>query len=140
MLQIGSKIKNIFYRLRLKQEGFTLIEILIAITILVWGISYMFPILFNSTAVLHHLDARVEAERRMSIRLWELQEKVRDKEVTDTYHDSEEINNIYNMRFDMLVERLENFNKLFKIKIQASWMEKKKTVDLEKEIYLRTKV
>lgn len=119
-------------------RGFTLIEILLTLSIFTLGFSRLFLVFFESGAALRHVGNRLSAVVFMENAVWEagrgrgsgsLQEVHR-------YNKTEPIGR-QNIQISVLEQKVPGFSKLYKLEAEASWKEGKRSVSLRKEGLIR---
>ena len=124
------------YLLRNK-TGFTLLEVLLAMAVLSFGISYISPIFFESSSAVRHIQNRILVESMMDRELWDIRKFISKTTVIDE-HTARKVKGDYpEFTFDIKFGKVEGYSNLYKVDIQAFWAEGRKNVNLERVVYIR---
>ncbi len=122
-----------FYRYN---KGFTLIEVLLAVTILAFGLTYISESFFVSIAATAEVRNRIAVDSLVSNHIWEMKRFINQNNITDTY--SREIyftepfpDGVLNAE----INQMPGVNNLFLVKIRAAFKEERKNKVVEKNIF-----
>jgi prepilin-type N-terminal cleavage/methylation domain-containing protein len=110
--------------------GFTLLEVLIAVTILSVSLAQIFAIMLNSVVVIKHLDNRINARFLLAEESWNFRNPTNTKkdQISLPYEKNIGADPVYNISVSEMGN--ENYSGLKGISIRISWREGIRTVSL----------
>jgi prepilin-type N-terminal cleavage/methylation domain-containing protein len=120
------------------QAGFTLIEILLAVSILAFGLSKIFTVLLETSSSLMHIKNRQTANLILDAAVWDIKEFL--AEHPDVVSHSEQESSGENPRFELEVD-LERFSvaqDIYRLNMSISWTEGRRDIDLKRSVYIKS--
>ncbi|OQX80425.1 MAG: hypothetical protein B6D56_05115 [Candidatus Omnitrophica bacterium 4484_70.1] len=123
----------------MKRKGFTLIEVLVAFTIMILGIIPILRIFFSSICTTQYINNRLEAQLYIEREKEEMQKRINQMNINE-YEKSKVKKEKPFFYSDIHLKRLSEFNNLYKLNIAVSWKERKKKVVIRRTFYLRKRL
>ena len=123
----------------MKRKGFTLIEVLVAFTIMTLGIISILRIFFSSICTTQYINNRLEAQLYIEGEKEEMQKRINQMNINE-YEKSKVKKEKPFFYSDIHLKRLSEFNNLYKLNIAVSWKERKKKVVIRRTFYLRKRL
>jgi prepilin-type N-terminal cleavage/methylation domain-containing protein len=119
-------------------KGFTLLEILITISVFTFGFSQIFLIFFESGAAVKHVENRLAAIVMIENAAWEAVESRASLEAGGTYRRGS-METARDQEFHITAEasKVPGFQKLYKLDVTAAWNEGRKNVSMKEERFIR---
>ncbi|MFA6636331.1 MAG: prepilin-type N-terminal cleavage/methylation domain-containing protein [Candidatus Omnitrophota bacterium] len=119
-------------------KGFTLLEILITISVFTFGFSQIFSIFFESGAAVQHVENRLAAVVLMENATWEAVDFRGPLDAVGTYRRGS-METAGGQEFHITAEasKVPGFRKLHRLDVTAVWNEGKKNVSMKKESFIR---
>jgi type II secretory pathway pseudopilin PulG len=115
--------------------AFTLLEVLISLTILTAGIVFLFGFLFESMVALRHVKNRIVANFYINQQRWEIKKDIQSGRAI---FDSQQHHNYHNIPFSIFadIEKIERLDNIYNLYLTVSWPEGKtiKKIWLEETI------
>ncbi len=120
------------------RAGHTIIEVLVAITILSFGILMIFNVFFDSVSAVKHLNNRIEARFILDEAESGLKKSLRADYILKDHTERKSIGE--NPRFDLIlkIRKEDKFHSLYKMESTISWQEGNKTISLNREYFGRS--
>ncbi|MFC1593843.1 prepilin-type N-terminal cleavage/methylation domain-containing protein [Candidatus Omnitrophota bacterium] len=119
-----------------KKRSFILFEILVALAILAFGLSYIFRILFGSMSTLQHLHNRLDAQLMIENKIWEAKQLVKTKEIDEEYVDKAYEGESPQIKVLLKLNKLSGFKNLYSAEIVASWSEETRNISVNRFLYI----
>ena len=114
-----------------------MLEVLVSVSILSFGIVYIFHTFFTSASILRHLDNRVAAGFIMEEKIWNAKKMFYRSESVYNSTDHQMVGE--NPEFDVVVKlkRKSGFAGLCEIESKAYWTEGRKNVTVGRDMFVR---
>ncbi|MFC1704485.1 hypothetical protein ACFL1E_06900 [Candidatus Omnitrophota bacterium] len=114
-----------------------LLEILVALAVLSFGITFIFRILFGSMSALQHLKNRLTAQLLIDSEVWDVQNLIKQKDISEEYIDKKHIGDNPRFTINVTLRKLVEFDNLYKLEMITSWSEEQKNITIQKLLYVR---
>jgi len=118
-------------------KGFTLLEVLLTVSILVFGVSQIFLIFFESGTAVRHIGNRLTADLMMENEAWEVREFIDDETLTGDYAYGKLREGIPEFSMAVKLSKLKGFDRLFKLEMRTAWAEGRRKVALTRVRYVK---
>lgn len=124
----------------MKREGFTLFEILLAVSILSIGVIAISQCFMNSASALRYISNRTRADLIISDRVWEMKDYINRNTVSADYTNqkSEGSNPTFNTVVRM--KRSGDPSRVYALQVTVSWSEGRKNVLLSYPLCIMKKM
>ncbi len=114
-----------------------LLEILVAMAVLAFGITSIFRILFGSMAALKHLENRFQAQLKIEEKIWDIKRTLKTKDISNEFLSNVVEGHNPEIDFKLRVKKIRDFPDLYSLDITASWNEERKEVSISKQLYIK---
>lgn len=114
----------------MKREGFTLFEILLAVSILSIGIIAISQCFMTSASALHYISDRTRADSIIADKIWEMKDYVNQNSISGDYVNQkfEGSNPVFNTV--VKIKRTGDQSKVYAMEVTVSWAEGRKNIVL----------
>jgi len=120
-----------------RKRAFMLLEILVAMAVLAFGITSIFRILFGSMAALKHLENRFQAQLKIEEKIWDIKRTLKTKDISNEFLSNVVEGHNPEIDFKLRVKKIRDFPDLYSLDITASWNEERKEVSISKQLYIK---
>jgi prepilin-type N-terminal cleavage/methylation domain-containing protein len=118
-------------------KGFTLLEVLLTVSVLVFGLSQISLIFAESGTAVRHIGNRLTAALMMENEVWEVREIVDDETFTGDRFYGRVREGIPEFNMAVQLRKLDGFDRLFKLEMKTTWAEGRKNVALARVRYVK---
>jgi prepilin-type N-terminal cleavage/methylation domain-containing protein len=121
-----------------KKIGFTLIEVLLTVSILSCSMVLIFNVLFGSIYVVKHINNRFESEIIMDNETWNARQELRKGPLEEEYEQTKVVGKDPGFTVDVSLTPVLDYDNLYLLKTLITWEEGRKNITLERSLYLRS--
>ena len=118
-------------------KGFTLLEILLTVSILVFGVTQIFLIFTESGSAVRHIGNRLTAGLMMENEAWEVRELIDDETLMGDRVYGKVRDGIPEIKMAVKLSKLKGFDRLFKLETKTAWAEGRRNVALTRVRYVK---
>lgn len=120
-----------------KNGGFTLLEVLVAVAILSFGIVYVFHTFFSAASALKHMDNRISASFLLEKNTWNTKKMFFQSDSMYNYTDRKLVGEDPAVDAVVSLKRVSGYSGVFEVKAKAYWTEGRRNITFDKVVYIR---
>jgi len=106
--------------------------------VLVFGISYMFPIFFGSLSSARHIKNRIAADLMMEDEIWNIKSLMSENLITEGYADKKVGGSAPEINLTVQLKKLAGFDKLYRMEMSTSWDDGGRSIILNRVRYMKS--
>lgn len=118
------------------RQAFTLFEIIIALSVLTFGISYIFRIFFNSLSVSEHILNRLKAQQVLDDRIWQMKNIIKDSTIKEEDIQRKISSDSGKFKYIAHLRKKAGFDTLYSLEVDVFWIEGKRSIHMERFVYV----
>lgn len=126
-----------FHKKHKYSKGFTFFEVLIAISILAFGLTAIFRIFFGSVSALQNIKNRIEAHLFIEKKIWDTRNLVKQSYVMTDFNQQSNQGEGVPFDCDIKLRKMEKFPKLFSLEITVSWNERSRNIKVSRQLFIK---
>ncbi len=119
------------------EAGYTIIEVLVALAILSFGILSIFNVFFNSVSAVRHLNNRMEARFILDEAEWNIKKGFKSDYILKDHIERKTVAGDPEFDLFLRVQKEDDLSAIYKLESKVTWREGRKKISLNRETLCR---